>query len=156
MTMLQELFRPRAMTDFPGPFALRARETAEELRRDWERTARDAAADRRLDELHATRDDYRALLVGHIRLLEDYLDLTELHQRAFGPNAARLQELKQAVAELRELHDELFPRWQTRGDLAQLLVERLSLPAHQLRDLAATHPPPAAWAEETADPFSAD
>lgn len=155
-TMLRELFRPRAMEDFPGPFACRARETAEELRADWERTARTAAENRRLNELHATRDDYRALLTGHLRLLEDYLDLTELHQRAFGPNRVWMEELKRAVDELRKLHDELFPRWQTRDDLAQILIEKFSLPAEKLRELAAKHPPPASWLEETTDPFLAD
>jgi hypothetical protein len=155
-TMLRELFRPRAMEDFPGPFAHRAREVAEELRADWERTARTAAENRRLDELHAARDDYRALLKGHLRLLEDYLDLTEVHQRAFGPNPVWLEELKRAVDELRKLHDELFPRWQTRDDLAHILIEKFSVPAEKLRDLAAKHPPPASWLEETTDPFSAD
>jgi hypothetical protein len=155
-TMLRELFRPRAMEDFPGPFAHRAREVAEELRTDWERTARKAAELRELDMLHAARDEYRALLKGHLRLLEDYLDLTELHQQSFGPNRVWTDELKQAVGTLRQLYDDLFPRWQTRDDLAQILIEKFSLPAEKLRELAAKHPPPASWLEETADPFSAD
>jgi hypothetical protein len=144
------------MDDFPGPFARRARETAEELRRDWDCTARDAAENRRLDELHASRDDYRALLSGHLRLLEDYLALTQVHQRAFGPNPSRVSELTAAVSELKRLHDELFPRWQTADDLARILIEKFSLPADALRELATRHAPPASWLNETADPFSDD
>lgn len=155
-TMLRSLFRPREMDDFPGPFAHRARETAEELRRDWERTSREAAENRRLEELHASRDDYQALLKGHLRLLENYLSLTEVHQRAFGPNPLWLTELGRAVEELKQLYDELFPRWQSLDDLTQLLIEKFSLPADKLRDLAARHPPPASWLEETADPFTAE
>ncbi|MBA4190232.1 MAG: hypothetical protein C0467_19780 [Planctomycetaceae bacterium] len=154
--MLRDLFRPRAMDDFPGPFALRAHEVAEELRRDWERTCRDAAENRRLEELHATREDYHALLKGHLRLLEDYLALTEIHQRAFGANPVRIAEMTRAVDELRLLYEELFPRWQTSRDLAQILIEKFALPADRLQALAATHAPPPSWLEETDDPFSTE
>lgn len=155
-TLLRELFRPRAMDDFPGPFARRARETAEQLRELWDRTSRDAALNRRLDDLHAARDDYHALLLGHLRLLQDYLALSKLHQRAFDSDPIWLDELDRAVAQLKGLYDELFPRWNTAADLHQLLVERFSLPADKLRELAAKSPPPTSWAEETTDPFSAD
>jgi hypothetical protein len=154
--ILRELFRPRAMDDFPGPFAHRARETAKQLREVWDRTSRDAAENRRLDDLHAARDDYQALLSGHLRLLEDYLALTKLHQRAFGSNPDWIEELTQAVDELKNLYDELFPRWQTAADLHQLLIEKFSLSADKLRALAAKSPPPQSWVEETVDPFSAD
>lgn len=149
--MLEQLFRPPALADFTGPFAA----AAEGLRAEWDRTSRDAAENRRLDELHAARDEYRALLEGHLRLVEDYLALTELHQRAFGPNPACAGELNRVLGTLRGLHDELFPRWRTAQDLHQILVEKFSLPAAKLRDLAAKSPPPPAWFEETADPFSA-
>ena len=152
--MLRELFDLSEMNEFPGPFARRARQVAEELRNTWDRTSREAATNRRLGDLHAARDDYRALLTGHLRLLEEYLTLTNLHQRAFGSNRIWLDELNRAVAELKKLHDELFPRWQTEEDLHQILVEQLSLPAEKLRELAVKSPPPASWYEETADPFS--
>jgi hypothetical protein len=154
--MLRELFRPGALDDFPGPFARRARQTVAELRAGWDSSCREAVENHRLDELHAARDDYRALLNGHLQLLEDYLALTKLHGRAFGPNPAWIEELGQAVTELRTLHDQLFPRWQSRDDLVQLLIEKFSLPADRLRELAAKHPPAESWFEETADPFSAD
>lgn len=154
--MLRQLFRPHALDDFPGPFATAARRVSEELRAEWDRTSRDAAENRRLDELHAARDEYHALLKGHLRLLENYLSLTELHARAFGSDARWAEELSRAVGGLRSLHDELFPRWRTLQDLQQILIERFSLPAEALRELAAKSPPPAAWFEETADPFSAD
>lgn len=155
--ILVSLLRRRELRDdFPGPFALRARETAEEFRRDWDRTARDAAENHRLDELHASRDDYYALLSGHLRLLEDYLTLTEIHQRAFGPNHTWSTELTAAVGELKRLHDELFPRWQTADDLAGILAEKFSLPAGDLRELATRHAPPATWLDESDDPFADD
>ena len=65
-------------------------------------------------------------------------------------------ELTRAVAELRALYDTLFPRWQTAQDLHEILIKRFSLPAGNLRELAASHPPPASWLDETDDPFSAD
>jgi DNA repair exonuclease SbcCD ATPase subunit len=150
------LFRPQAMADFPGPFASRVRRVAEELRLDWERTSRDAAENRRIQELHETREDYQTLLKGHLRLLEDYLRLTELHQRLFGSNPLWTEELNQAVEELKKLHDELFPRWKTSEDLAQLLIEKYTPTPDQLRSLALKNPPPISWLEETADPFSSE
>src|SRR5947208_1685385 len=124
--ILQQLFRPPALDDFPGPFARRAREVAMELRDLWERTCRAAAEARKVEELHAVRDEYHALLKGHIRLLDEYRTLTELHQRAFGPNPARTAELDEARAELHSLYDSLFPRWQTLDDLYQILIEKFS------------------------------
>lgn len=154
--MLRRLFGPRTLDDFPGPFAERARRTVEELRELWDRASRDAAENRRLDELHAARDEYRELLAGHLRLLTEYLSLAELHHRALGSNPAWADELRHAVRDLQSLHDSLFPRWQTLQDLHGILIEKFSLPAAKLRERAAQSPPPQAWFEETADPFSAD
>lgn len=154
--ILKQLFRSRALDDFPGPFAERARLTAGELRELWDRASRDAAENRRLEELHAARDEYRELLAGHLRLLNEYLSLAELHSRALGSNPAWAAELRHAVSDLQSLHDSLFPRWQTLQDLQHILIEKFSLPAEKLRERAALSPPPQAWFEETADPFSAD
>ena len=156
VTMLRELFHLREMDDFPGPFAHRARQVTAELRATWGRTSREAATNRRLSDLHAARDDYHALLKGHLQLLADYLALAELHRRAFDSNPIWVADLRRAVDDLKALHDELFPRWQTAEDLQQILVEQFSMPADNLRELAAKYPPPPSWAEETTDPFSAD
>ena len=154
--MLRQLFSPRALDGFPGPVADRACQTADELRDLWDRTSRAAAANRRLDELHAARAEYRELLAGHLNLLEDYAALADMHRRALGANAAAADTLNRAVSALRSLHDELFPRWQTVQDLQQILIEQFSLPADKLRELAAKLPPPAAWLDETIDPFTAE
>ncbi len=152
--MLRSLFELPALEDFPGPFAHRARQVARELRRLWERTSREVAIARKVPELHATRDEYEALLKGHLRLLEEYLALAELHDHILGPTRARIDELRGAVRDLRQHYDELFPRWQTLEDLYSILNEKLSPSAEKLKSLAAQHPPPRSWYEETDDPFS--
>ena len=154
--ILNELFRPRGLDDFPGPFAVRARQVAEELRDQWERTSREAARTRTIDELHAARGEYHALLKGHLRLVEEYQALTEVHQRVFGSNPAWAEELKRAADELRKLYDELFPRWQSREDLTGILIDKFSLPNAALIALAEKHPPPQSWYDETDDPFAAE
>ncbi|HET6574779.1 MAG TPA: hypothetical protein VFG68_14335 [Fimbriiglobus sp.] len=154
--ILYELFRPRGLDDFPGPFAVRARQVAEELRGQWERTSREAARTRTIDELHAARGEYHALLNGHLRLVEEYRSLTEVHQRVFGSDPAWAAELKQAAGELRKLYDELFPRWQTREDLTGILIDKFTLPNAALIALAEKHPPPPSWYDETDDPFAAE
>lgn len=154
--MLRELFQPRAVADFPGPFATQAREVVEELRLDWEKTSRNAAENRRIEELHATRDEYRVLLEGHLRLLEDYSVLAKHHHRLLGANPLWTEELDQAVTVLKKHYDDLFPRWQSSNDLAQLLIEQFTLSAEKLKEIAAKSTPPSSWYEETIDPFSAD
>ena len=154
--MLKKLFHHPAMDDFPGPFAHRARLISHELRELWERTSRDAAANRKVEELHAAKDAYRALLQGHLRLLDDYLSVTELHQLHLGPSTERVSELRRAIENLRELHDELFPRWQTIDDLHAILTQKLTLPSTKLDELAAKSPPPQSWFDETLDPFTAE
>ena len=154
--MLKKLFQIPALDDFPGPFVHRARSVSHELRDLWERTSRDAAANRKVDDLHAARDAYRALLQGHLRLLEDYLSVAELHQLHMGSASKRIAELRRAVDDLRQLHDELFPRWQTLDDLHAILTQKLTLPNAKLDELAAKHSPPQSWYEESIDPFTAE
>lgn len=154
--MLKKLFHLPAMDDFPGPFAHRAGLVSRELRELWERTSRDAAATRKIEELHATREAYRALLKGHLLLLEDYLSVAELHQLHLGPPSERVSELRRAEEGLRELHDELFPRWQTLDDLHAILAQKFTLSAAKLDELAAKSPPPQSWFDETLDPFTAE
>ena len=66
------------------------------------------------------------------------------------------EELARTLSELVQLRDEIFSNWHTADDLARILIEKFSLPAETLRELAAKTPPPQSWFEETTDPFSAD
>ena len=47
--MLKKLFQLPALDDFPGSFVHRAKSVSHELRDLWERTSRDAAANRKVD-----------------------------------------------------------------------------------------------------------
>lgn len=153
--MLEKLFGLPALDDFPGPFAHRAVAVSSELRQLWERTSRDSASNRTVEELHSARDAYRDLLRGHLKLLEDYISVSELHDRHLAPST-QIDELRRAAAGLRELHDELFPKWQTLDDLHDILRKKFTLPSAILDELAAKHPPPQSWFDETVDPFTAE
>jgi hypothetical protein len=53
--------------------------------------------------------------------------------------------------QLQKHYDSLFPRWQTLDDLEAILLERISLPNEQLKELAAKYPPPQSiWPRESA------
>lgn len=123
--MLRELFRPRVVSDFPGPMARKARQVADQLRAAWDRSWRSAVETGRLDDLHETRDQYHALLHGHLQFLGQYRAVAELHRRMLGSNPVWVEELSRAESDLRCFYEELFPRWQTAQDLCELLAERV-------------------------------
>lgn len=93
----------------------------------WEHTCWRVARDGSAADLHAVRDDYLAVLVGYIRILEGYLVL----RTRFGGEAAYGDGLAQLAAcrdHLQRHFDSLFPRWQTLGDLQELIRERTTIP----------------------------
>jgi hypothetical protein len=154
--MLYDLFQVPELDDFPGGFARRAAHVVEELKRRWKETCADAAEKRKVPDLHATRGEYQALLKGHLRLLEDYLRVAELHRDAFGSSPGRVEEMRRAADELRDFYDDLFPHWQTLDDLYAITIAMFSPSAERARLLAAKYPPPQSWLDETDDPFSSD
>ncbi len=149
-TMIQELVRPG---EFPGPMIPGAVRFATRLREEWERAVRTAAGSRRLPELHETRDEYRAILESHLRLLVELKTMAELHHHADDPAAPRGDELSEALSDLRLFHDELFPRWDTLDDFFQIAIENLKVPVTRLDEIAEKHQPPQSWFEEADNPF---
>jgi hypothetical protein len=67
------------------------------------------------------------------------------------PEGLLLNRFKSNRSLLQKHYDSLFPRWQTLEDLEAILLERISIPNEQLKELAAKYPPPPAWYEEADD-----
>jgi hypothetical protein len=153
------------------------------LEQQWEAICRDAASSGHLKELHAARGDLLTVFDQLLAFHKNYLGLLDLQERCTGrdthrrerrrfllPSGGPERELTLSVAhprelredvmkaldELTQLRDAIFSHWHTMDDLAKILIETFSLPANKLRELAIDHAPPASWAEETDDPFSAD
>jgi hypothetical protein len=109
---------------------------------------RGAALNRRIEELHAGRDEYR-------RLYDDYIGVAErfraLADTVGSPLAAEFERVAEAV---RRQRDELFNRWQTYDDLCEIMIEHIQPSAEQLKKLADKHPPPQSWYDEDFDPFA--
>lgn len=127
------------------------------LKDRWEGLCREAAANRQLAELHAARGECEAVFDQLIAFHKSYLRLLDLQQQLTGRNGPPpwpRESLTRATEELVGLRDEIFSRWHTVEDLARMLVEKSSLPAEQLRELAAKHPPAQSWYDETTDPFA--
>jgi len=147
------------MFPFPEPWFFHPPRFARLLGERWKDICQEAAASRRLNELHAAREDFLAVFNQLITFHKSYLGLLDLHgrltDRDLSPRFAR-KELSQAIEELVALRESIFSNWRTADDLASILVEKFSLPAEKLKELAAKHPPPQSWFEETTDPFSAD
>lgn len=151
--MVTPLLRELAGPDLPfhwgeGPWSL-VEHNARRMMNAWVAVCRQAVQTGSSEELHAARDDYQAVLLGHLKILDGYLLLLSRFE------SERPAEFAERFAHLREQlqthHDALFPRWQTLDDLEAILLERVSLPNDQLKALAATHSPPQAWYDETAD-----
>lgn len=113
----------------------------------WDAACRQAVRSGSAEELHAIRDDYQAVLLGHLKILDGYSLLVS----RFEPEQARAERLGHCRNDLQKHYDALFPRWQTIDDLEAILLERVSPSNEQLKTLAASHAPPQAWFDENHD-----
>ena len=113
----------------------------------WDRLSREAARAGRGADLHASRDDFEAVVRARLRMLDAGAELAD----RLGP-AGAADPLRAECGALQTLHDRLFPRWRTEDDLYTILVEQLSLPNEKLLELAAAYPAPQSWWDETVDP----
>lgn len=109
---------------------------------------RGAALNRRIEELHAGRDEYR-------RSYDDYIGVADrfraLADTVGSPLATEFEKVAEAV---RHQRDELFNRWQTYDDLCEIVIEHIQPSAEQLQRLADKYPPPQSWYDEEFDPFA--
>lgn len=144
---------------FPEPWFFGLTHSARFLGDRWRRICREAVEQHRVSELHAARDDVFAVFDRLIAFHKSYLGLLALQQEVMGETYHLRwppEELVRELDELVKLQGEIFPRWQTQDDLYQLLIDQFTLPADKLDAIAAKHPPPQSWYDETDDPFSAD
>jgi hypothetical protein len=125
-------------------------EYAQDVSDAWERACRQATQGGSAEELHAARDDYQMVLLAHLKILDGWLTLLRRFPREYPPGFA--QDFTSIRDQLQKHYDSLFPRWRTLADLEAILLEYISLPNDQLKALAAKHPPPQAWYDETSEP----
>ncbi|QEL13949.1 hypothetical protein [Limnoglobus roseus] len=116
----------------------------------WAATCKAAAVADRVEELHAVREQYLRVLQAYTHFLKALLVLEPDAHDDF-PERSRLQS---CLDELAALHAKLSARWVTLDDLYAITAEYLSPTAAEAVQLAAHSPPPQAWYDEDADPFS--
>jgi hypothetical protein len=116
------------------------------LKGAWNYACQQAIQTGSAEELHAARDDYQAVLVAYLKILDGYSVLLDRFAGA-RPDAERITRARD---ELQTHYDSLFPRWQSLDDLEALLLERISLPHDRLKALAAKSPPAPSWYDEPA------
>jgi hypothetical protein len=146
---------PFPFSIFPdGPFP--PHRSADEWQQNWDRVCENATATKQVEALHAARDEYEAALQAQIRILKDTLFLAEFGHRSGENGSPRTEPWRTAAENLQRFHDELFGRWKTLDDLYRILIEKFSLPAAELKRLAAMYPPPQSWFDEDLDDIFAD
>src|SRR5262245_32831125 len=109
---------------FPEPWFFHPPRFARLREERWSDICQEAAATRRLNELHAAREDFLAVFDQLITFHKSYLGLLDLHERLtdrdLSPRYAR-KELSQATEELVKLRDSIFLNWRTADELASIL-----------------------------------
>lgn len=122
-------------------------EYAQSVSEAWDRACRQAIQSGNAEELQTIRDDYQAVLLGHLKILDGWLTLLSRFPREYPQGFA--QDFTLIREQLQKHYDSLFPRWQTLDDLEAILLERISIPNDQLKAIAKNYPPPQAWYDET-------
>ncbi len=145
--LLRELAGP-----FP-PWFLHER-NVRHLTDGWGHVCRLAIQNGSAEDLNAARDDYQAVLVAHLKILDGCLSVLSRFQGE-DAHAEFTERVNSARDELQKHYVSLFPRWQTLDDLEAILLERVSLPNDRLKELAAKYPPPPAWYDEADAPPAA-
>ena len=115
----------------------------------WDRVCDEAIQNGSAEDLHAARDDYHAVLLGQLKILDGYTLLLGRFESRYPSGLA--ERISRTRDQLQEHFNFLFPRWQTLDDLEAILLERVSLPNDQLKALAKSNPPPQAWYDEADD-----
>jgi hypothetical protein len=141
------------------PWFFRLGGIAAVMRSRWDSLCWRVSRSGQIDELQSARTAVQTVLDRHIALFEDYLALLDLTEQITAHDGSARQAREQVVremAELRRLHDEIFPRWQTVDDVAEMILEKFSLTQAELRAIAAANPPQQSWYEETIDPFASE
>lgn len=148
--VLRDLFEPNPQLLHPEPWRLYER-MGRELLDAWDRVCKERLAAGDAEPLQAVRDEYLAVLLAHMKIIDGYLSLLD---REDNPRATAHADQVRATRELlQQHHDKLFPRWQTLDDLECILLAPLALSKAQRDMLVAHYPPPQSWFEETIDPF---
>jgi hypothetical protein len=109
-----------------------------------------------LEGLHRCREKIAA---GHAlkeELVQHGSDLARRIEKLLGGPLEGVDRLPAASEELRRFKTTVLDRWQSLDDLAEMLIEKIHLPAEHLKLLAKHYPPPPSWYEEDFDPFTPD
>lgn len=151
--VVRELFEPYPFFRHPEPWFLFERGRRQVVHA-WERVSADTLRTGDAERLHAARDDYQAILLGYLKVLDGYLMLAGRFGDEFDfPPQELGDRVSETRDEIQKHYDSLFPRWQTLDDLEGILLERITPSNAELKELAKRYPPPQAWYEETANPF---
>ena len=153
VAVMRELFEPYPFLLHPEPWFLFDRGRRQVVHA-WDRVCADALRTGDAERLHSACEDYRAVLLGYLKVLDGYLMLADHLGDEFDfPPRELMTRLGETRDEIRKHYDALFPRWQTLDDLEGILLEHITPSNAELKELAKRYPPPQAWYEETENPF---
>jgi hypothetical protein len=148
--ILHDLAGPALPFRFEEPWPLQER-NIQRLLSAWEHVCRQATQNGSAEELHATRDDYQAVLQGNLKILDGFLMLLSRFHGEH-PHTEFTERITRSRDRLQQHYDSLFPRWQTLDDLEAILLEQISLSNDRLKALAEKHKPPQSWYDEAEAP----
>lgn len=151
--VVRELFEPDPFFHHPDPWFLFERGRRQVVPA-WDRVCAKTLRTGDAERLHAARDDYQAILLGYLKVLDGYQLLAGRFGDEFPfPPQELADRLSETREEIQKHYDSLFPRWQTLDDLENILLERITPSNAELKELAKRYPPPQSWYKETENPF---
>ncbi len=153
VAVMRELFEPYHLFHHPEPWFLFDRGMRHVVHA-WDRVCSETLRTGDAERLHSAREDYQAVLLGYLKVLDGYVMLAGRFGDEFDfPPQELVARLSESRDEIQKHYDSLFSRWQTLDDLEGILLERVTPSNAELKELAKKYPPPKSWWEETENPF---
>jgi hypothetical protein len=163
LDMVEEIARTTGLTDRQKQTIERhaqtlIQRTLDEPARLWDTWSQlcELAFTAGLEVLHPRRDQIAASFAMKEEQVRRGVDLAARMEQLLGHPLDGADQLPTASEELRRFRTEVLDRWRSFDDLAEMLIEKIHLPAERLGEIAKHNPPPQSWYEEDFDPFTPD
>ncbi len=127
------------------------RDFPQEMRKAWGSLCQ-TVYDGRAAQAHTQRDEFEAGCKLRLSLLGRVFTVLNAPPTSEVVEAEWANQILLQLGEAHKLFRKIFGAWKTQEDLEHLAAQDFPLGSRELKKIAASHPPPAAWYEQTRCP----